>query len=306
MSTKDFYSILGVSRSASEQEIKKAYRRLARKYHPDVSKEPDAEQRFKEIGEAYEVLSNKQKRAAYDQFGSQWKAASGAGAGSGHWQHTQGGSSPFGASGNGGFGDFFENIFGQGGFGGQSRGGFGGFESSRGFSQTGDDVEAQITIDIADSYLGASRPMTLNIGGQRRTLNVKIPAGIKDGQKIRLAGQGKPGMGNGQNGDLLLQVHFRKDGYYRVDGSDVYYILQVAPWEAALGEKVSVPLPDGKHVDVKIPPSSSGGRKMRLRGRGLPAKQPGDFYVELQILLPKADTDKAKRAYAAFRQAFEA
>lgn len=303
MSDKNYYSILGVSRDASDQDIKKAYRRLARKYHPDVSKEANAEQHFKEIGEAYEVLGDKQKRAAYDQFGSHWKTTGGSGGA--QWQNS-GGGNPFGSAGGAGFGDFFENIFGQGGSPFSGNQGFGGQSGRRGagFSQQGESIESTITIDVSDSYQGTTRSMNLNVGGQRRTLSVKIPKGIKAGQKIRLSGQGNPGMGQGQNGDLFLKVEFNRDDRYRVDGHNVYYTLQVTPWEAALGEKVSVPLPDGKHVDVKIPANSSGGRKMRLRGRGLPAKQVGDFYIELQILLPKADTEQAKKAYQAFRDAF--
>lgn len=302
MSNKDYYQILGVSRDASEQDIKRAYRKLARKYHPDVSKEADAEQRFKEVGEAYEVLGNAEKRAAYDQFGSQWKAASGAGAGAGGWQGGFGGGNPFGDQ--AGFGDFFEDIFGRqgGGFSGFGRQGHG-----RGFARPGEDVNASITIDVADSYQGVQRSLSLRgNNGQVRSLSVKVPKGIKAGQKIRLAGQGGPGSNGGPNGDLFLEVKFDPNSRYRVDGNDVYYSLPVAPWEAALGAKVSVPLPDGKTIDMKIPQNSSGGRKLRLKGRGLPGRTPGDLYIELQIELPKADSDKAKQAYQAFKEAFEA
>ncbi|MFM2483834.1 DnaJ C-terminal domain-containing protein [Celerinatantimonas yamalensis] len=289
MSAKNYYDILGVARDASEPEIKKAYRRLAKKYHPDVSKEPDAEQHFKEVGEAYEALSDPQKRAAYDQFGSQWKAA---GAGARQSQHA--GGQPFSGA---GFGDFFEQAFGQ-------RGGFSGFEGSRGFQQTGEDIHSKIAIDVRDSYLGGQRSMTLNVAGQRRTLNVKIPRGIKAGQKVRLAGQGYVGRHGGPNGDLFLEIDFLESDVYRVEGTDVFYTLAIAPWDAALGAKVSVPLPDEKQVEMTIPANSSGGRKMRLRGRGLPAKVPGDLYIELQILLPKADNEKARQAYQTFKEAF--
>ncbi|MFM2481694.1 DnaJ C-terminal domain-containing protein [Celerinatantimonas sp. YJH-8] len=299
MSNKDYYQILGVSKDADEQAIKRAYRKLARKYHPDVSKEANAEQRFKEVGEAYEVLSNSQKRAAYDQYGSQWKAASGGGA-HGGWQNSSGfnGSNPFGGQGD--FGDFFENIFGQ------RSGGFSGFNQQGGaFRQSGEDVNARITIDVADSYSGAQRPISFRSpNGESRSLNVRIPKGIKPGQKIRLSGQGGAGSNGGAAGDLYLEVRFDPNSPYQIDGSDVSYQLSVAPWDAALGAKVSVPLPDGKMIDMKIPANSSGGRKLRLKGRGLPGKVPGDLYIELQIELPKADNDQARQAYQAFKNAF--
>ena len=300
MEFKDYYDIIGVKRGATQDEIKRAYRKLARKYHPDVSKEADAEQRFKEIGEAYEVLKDPEKRAAYDQLGANWQAGQ-------DFRPPPDWDQGFEFHGGGftdadaaEFSDFFESLFGRG-FGRQGR---------REFHARGDNTFARISIDVEDAYDGATRAITLKhseLGAdgrprvRERTLNVRIPRGVRQGQHIRLAKQGGPGMGKGEAGDLFLEVEFKPHPLYRVEGTDVFVDLPVAPWEAALGATIQVPTPSGK-VDMKIPPNSSAGRKLRLKGRGIPAKQPGDLYVVLKIVLPRADTEAARRAYAELEQ----
>ena len=295
MDYKDYYKTMGVDRKATQDEIKRAYRKLARKYHPDVSKEADAELKFKELGEANEVLKDPEKRAAYDQLGSNWNSQQGFQPppdwGSGF--EFRGG--PPGGGGDADFSDFFESLFGQG----RSTGG------SRGFHMHGEDHHAKILIDLEDSFKGASRSISLqmpevtpegHVVTRTRTLKVGIPKGIRQGQQIRLAGQGATGQGSGKAGDLYLEVEFRPHGYYRVEGADVYLELPVAPWEAALGASIKVPTPMGK-VGLKIPPDSQAGKKLRLKGRGIPAKTPGDLYVVVQIVLPPADNDKARELY---------
>ena len=303
MEFKDYYEIIGVDRKASQDEIKRAYRKLARKYHPDVSKEVDAEQRFKEVGEAYEVLKDPEKRAAYDQLGANWQAGQ-------DFRPPPDWDQGFEFHGGGftdadaaGFSDFFESLFGR--------------DSARGhtreFHARGENTFARVLIDLEDAYQGATRTISLkstDVGAdgrpqiRERTLNVRIPKGVREGQQIRLAKQGGAGYGKGEAGDLFLEVAFRPHPFYRVEGKHVYLDLPVAPWEAALGATIKLPTPAGR-VDLKIPPNSSGGRKLRLKGRGIPAKEPGDLYVVLQIALPKADSDKAKRAYAELRDAFD-
>jgi curved DNA-binding protein len=308
MEYKDYYKTLGVGRDATQDEIKKAYRKLARKHHPDVNKSTDAEARFKDLGEAYEVLKDPEKRAAYDQLGSGWRSGQDFRPPSG-WNPAGFGFSSGGATVDPSqFSDFFEMLFGGargarargGGFGGA---GFGGTAADP-FAGRGEDIEAKVLIDLEDAYHGATRQLSLQspevspdgrISRRARSLNVRIPKGIKQGQKIRLAGQGGRGLG-GEPGDLYLEVGFNAHRHYRVDGADVYLDLPVAPWEAALGAVVKVPTPSGI-VDVKIPAGSRGGRKLRLKGRGIPAKSPGDFYVALQISLPPATSDKARKVY---------
>lgn len=306
MEYKDYYKILDVARDASQDEIKRAYRKLARRYHPDVSKEADAENRFKEVGEAYEVLKDPEKRTAYDQLGANWKAGQDFRPPPGWDQGFEFRGGGFAGGDAGQFSDFFESLFGKAGF-----GGFGG--RGRAANMRGQDTHAHIVIDIEDAYLGASRTVTLkhsDIGAdghptvKERALNVRIPKGVRQGQSIRLSGQGGPGVGKGEAGDLYLEVEFRKHPFYTVEGRDVYLSLPVAPWEAALGAPVTVPTPSGK-VELRIPPGSAGGAKLRLKGRGIPASEPGDFYAVLQIALPPADTDRKKAAYQELAKAFK-
>ena len=308
MEFKDYYEIMGVKRDASQDEIKRDYRKLARKYHPDVSKEPDAEARFKEVGEAYEVLKDPEKRAAYDQLGANWKAGQDFRPppdwDQGFEFHGGGYTGGDAAS----FSDFFEELFGRAGY-SQSGARPGGAYQE--YSARGEDAHAKVLIDLEDAWHGAQRTITLKhteLGPdgrpqiKERTLNVKIPKGVKEGQHLRLAGQGSPGIGKGKAGDLYLEIAFKPHPLYRVEGKDVYLDLPVAPWEAALGAKVKVPTPTGV-VDLSIPAQSKGGQKLRLKGKGIPGKPAGDFYVVLQIALPPADTEAAKAAYKAFAEA---
>ena len=306
MEYRDYYEIMGVGRDATQDEIKRAYRKLARKYHPDVSKEADAEARFKEVGEAYEVLKDPEKRAAYDQLGADWKSGQ-------EFRPPPGWDQGFEFHGGGftgadaaGFSDFFETLFGRGGMGA----GFGG-RTAGGFHARGEDAHARVLIDLEDAYRGATRTLTLKhteLGAdgrprvRERTLNVRIPKGVRQGQQIRLSGQGDPGIGQGKAGDLYLEVAFQPHPHYHVEGADVYLDLPVAPWEAALGASVKVPTPTGA-VDMKIPPGSTSGRKLRLKGRGIPAKVPGDLYMVLKIALPPAATEADRAAYQAFEEA---
>jgi len=301
MEYKDYYAVLGVGRKATQDEIKRAYRKLARKYHPDVSKEADAEQKFKDVGEAYEVLKDPEKRIAYDQLGSNWNSQQGFRPppdwGAGFEFH----GSPRGSAQQGDFSDFFESLFGR------ARGQAGG---GRGFHMQGEDHHARILVDLEDSYNGASRSISLqmpevtpdgHVVSRQRTLKVNIPKGIRQGQQIRLGGQGARGHGSGRAGDLYLEIEFNPHRFYRVEGADVYLELPVAPWEAALGASVKVPTPSGA-IDLKIPPNSKAGKKLRLKGRGIPSKSPGDLYVVLQIALPPANDDKSREIYRRMRE----
>ncbi len=302
MEFKDYYKIMDVKRDATQDEIKRAYRKLARKYHPDVSKEADAEARFKEVGEAYEVLKDPEKRAAYDQLGANWKAGQ-------EFHPPPGWDAGFEFSGGGftggdasAFSDFFETLFGREFTGGGRRG--------SAYHAKGEDHHAKILIDLEDAYHGANRTITLQVPEldahgrlhtRQRTLKVHIPKGVKEGQRIRLAGQGAPGMGKGPAGDLYLEVAFKPHPFYRIEGRDLYIDLPLAPWEAALGAKVKVPTPGGV-VDLKIPPNSKAGRKLRLKGRGIPNKPAGDLYVVLQITLPPSNSEQAKALYRKMEQ----
>lgn len=308
MEFKDYYGIMGVKRDATRDEIKRAYRKLARKYHPDVSREADAEVRFKEVGEAYEVLKDPEKRAAYDRLGANWRAGQ-------EFRPPPDWDRGFEFHGGGftgvdagQFSDFFESLFGRGGIGG-------GFthQPRRDFHARGEDTYARVLIDLEDAYHGATRMLTLKQTAlspdgrpqtKERTLNVRIPKGVRQGQHIRLAGQGGTAIGKGGAGDLYLEVEFQPHRFYRVEGRDVFLDLPVAPWEAALGATIKVPTPSGS-VDLKIPANSAGGRKLRLHGRGIPAREPGDLYVVLQIALPAAATEAARAAYSAFEKALK-
>lgn len=286
MEFKDYYTIMGVARDATQDEIKRSYRKLARKYHPDVSSDADAEARFKEVGEAYEVLKDPEKRAAYDQLGAQWKSGQDFRPPPNWDQGFEFREGGYTQADSAEFSDFFESLFGGRG---RGRG-----PAHRQFRTRGEDHHAKVAVDLEDSYTGAQRGITLrapeltddgHVVLRERTLNVRIPKGIRSGQKIRLAGQGGPGMGGGPSGDLYLQVELNPHGLYRVDGRDVYLDLPVAPWEAALGATIKSPTPSGS-VDLRIPPNSNQGTRLRLKGKGIPGKEPGDMYVVLRIVLP--------------------
>jgi len=300
MQFKDYYQTLGVPRDAGADEIKKAFRRLARKYHPDVSKEADAEQRMREVNEAYAVLSDPEKRAAYDQLGQgyqtgqdfhpppDWDAG---------FEFSGRGFSPHEAA---DFSDFFAELFGsmggrQAGFG--TRGGP--------YQARGEDHHAKVLLDLEDAFSGATRQINLQVPAMdaqgrvrlnTRTLNVKIPRGVKEGQIIRLAGQGAAGAGAATAGDLLLEVRFKPHPRLRPEGRDLHLKLPVAPWEAALGAIIAVDLPGGS-VKVRIPEGAQSGRQLRVRGKGIPGEPPGDLLLDIQVVLPPADSPKARQLY---------
>jgi curved DNA-binding protein len=306
MEYRDYYQLLGVARTATAEEIKKSYRRLARKYHPDVSKEKDAEQKFKEVQEAYEVLKDPEKRAAYDQLGSEWKSgqqfrpppdwASGF--------EFSGGARPGAGGAHGfdgeGFSDFFSSLFG-----GASP--FGG--GARRAPRQGRDHHARIDIDLEEAFGGGSRTLELkrpdmkadgSLDVRAHTVRVSIPVGVTDGQLIRLAGQGERSAGGARAGDLYLEVHVRPHRLYQLEGRDVTLTLPIAPWEAALGATVTVPTLGGP-VDMQIPGGAQSGQKLRLRGRGLPGQPPGDAYVQLKIVVPPASSPEVRAVYEEMR-----
>ncbi len=315
MEYKDYYKVMGVERSATADELKRAHRKLARKYHPDVSKEPDAEARFKELAEAYDVLKDAEKRAAYDQLGSNWNAGQDFRPPP-EWQARQrsgaADADPFAAGQHADHSEFFDSLFrNMGAAGGGSSTGQG-QRRREAFDMQGQDQHAKIQINIEDSYAGATRTIELRtpvetpdgrVQMQNRSIEFVIPKGIRAGQHIRLAGQGAPGMGHGSAGDLYLDVEFLPHDRYRADKHDVYMDLPITPWEAALGAEVEAPTPTG-WLEVKVPAGSANGRKLRLKGRGLPGKTPGDFYFVLQVALPAADTAAAKQAYTDLAAAF--
>jgi curved DNA-binding protein len=297
MEFQDYYQTLGVKQGAGDDEIKAAYRKLARKYHPDKNKEAGAEDKFKAISEAYEVLHDKQKRAAYDNLraggyrgGDQFRPPPG-------WQQQAPGGFEFrdfgGGADAGGFSDFFESLFGGRGAGGRAQRG----------PMRGNDIRAGVEIDLRTAYSGGKQRLGLRDATGERTLEVNIPAGILPGKVIRLGGQGEPGYNGGPSGDLLLEVQVRDDPQFKLHERDIEVEVPVSPWEAALGAKVPVPTLGG-HVELKIPAGSRSGRKLRLKGRGMPGAAPGDQIVVLSIQTPSADNDKAKAAYAAFEKAF--
>lgn len=299
MEFKDYYTIMGLARDATQDDIKRAYRKLARKYHPDVSKEADAEDRFKEVGEAYEVLKNPEKRAAYDQLGENWKSGE-----EFHPPPDWDAGFEFHGGGTEGmdeaaFSDFFESLFGH-----ASRTSPG-QHSRQQYEARGEDHHAKVLIDIVDSYRGAKRTISLrtpelddsgHLVLKNRSLNVQIPKGVKQGQRIRLAGQGAKGFGSGKPGDLYLEIEFKPHPLYRVQQRDVYLELPVTPWEAALGGKIKVPTPDAP-VELTLPPNTSTGSKLRLKGKGIPGKPPGDIYVIPKVILPDASSEKARELY---------
>lgn len=303
MNYKDYYKIIGLEKTASEDDIKKSYRKLARKFHPDVSKEKDAEIRFKEINEAYEVLRDKEKRAAYDQLGSNWKSGQSGFTPPPNWQDNyQQGHAGFNGQGQGDFSDFFESLFG-----GNSNNQQGSSRSRR--SIQGQDSQAKILIDLQDAYTGITRSFTvrdrvMNEHGREqakvRTLKVNIPKGIKSGQKIRLQKQGGAGVGGAKNGDLYIEVGFNPDSKYVVEGVNITTELAISPWQAALGDKVKVPTPAG-NIDLSLPKLVSSGTKMRLKGRGIPNKTVGDFFVKLKIVFPKSLSVEEETLYQSLK-----
>lgn len=303
MEYKDYYQIMGVARNATQAEIKQTYRKLARQYHPDVSKEASAEARFKEIGEAYEVLKDPEKRAAYDRLGERWKNGQEFQPPPGWDQGFEFHGGQFSQADASQFSSFFESLFGR-------RYKSGGPGQTHGFDLKGQDSHAKISIDLEDVFQGAVRSLMLQhteLGPEgrpqikERTLNVRIPKGIRQGQHIRLAGQGSAGQGQGKAGDLYLEVMLKPHPLYKVDGKDISMELPVAPWEAALGGIVQVPTPQGG-VDLKIPANSQSGQKLRLKERGIPGTTPGDLYVVLKIVLPPAESEQAKAFYQDMKQ----
>jgi curved DNA-binding protein len=320
MEYRDYYQIMGVARTATADEIKKSYRRLARKYHPDVSKEKDAEKRFKEVQEAYEVLKDPEKRAAYDQLGSDYKQGQqfrpppdwGSGfefrggprqgrarAGAPHTEEFEDAE---------GFSDFFSSLFGQRGFGGGGAGGGNPFGGAG--ARAARDHHARVDIDLEEAYAGTTRTLELKrpdlkpdgtLDLKTHTVKVTIPAGVTEGQLIRLAGQGEQSTGGGKPGDLYLEVHMKPNRLFQLDGRDVTLTLPITPWESALGATVTVPTLGGG-VDMRIPPNSQSGQKLRLRGRGLPGQTPGDQYIQLKIVVPPANTPEAKAVFEDMKQ----
>ena len=314
MEFHDYYKVLGVERSATADQIKTAYRRLARKFHPDVSKEPNAEERFKEVQEAYEVLRDPEKRAAYDQLGSQWKSGEqfrpppdwGSGfefSGRPNGARRRGGRARGGGTAAEGgfaredFSDFFSSLFG------------GGSPFAQSGVHAGRDHHARIDVSLEEAFQGTTRTLELKrpevrsdgtMELQSHTVRVSIPAGVTEGQLIRLAGQGEPASGGGTAGDLYLEVHVEPHRRFQLDGRDVTLTLAVAPWEAALGASVTVPTLAGD-VELRVPAGSQSGQKLRLRGRGLPGQTPGDQYVQLKVVLPPADSPQAKALYEEMR-----
>jgi curved DNA-binding protein len=312
MKYKDYYATLGLERGATQDDIKRAYRKLARKYHPDLSKLDDTEARFKEVGEAYEVLKDPEKRTAYDRMGSEWQ--------NGqefqpppNWDEGfefrgRGGEPHHGPNDDANLDDFFASMFGHAQRTHRQHGG----QHGAAPAMAGQDHHAKVLIDLEEAYRGAQRSITLqmpvvdaqgNVTLHSRTLNVTLPKGIKAGQHLRLAGQGGPGLGDAPAGDLFLEIAFRDHPRFRIDERDVSLDVPVAPWEAALGAQVEVPTPDGT-VEITVPKGSAAGRRLRLKGKGIPGNPAGDLYVVLNIVLPPADTGQAEEAYAAMRQAF--
>ena len=317
MKFRDYYETLGVARGATEAEIKSAYRKMARKFHPDVNKEPGAEEQFKQIGEAYAVLKDTEKRAAYDRFGENWKSGQDFtpppnwNEGFEYSDSGYGGSHPgYGGGFEGDQSEFFESLFGRG----KHRQGGRGGNPRQGMNLKGQDHHAKILIDLADAYNGAKRTIALHmpvqdasghVSTQERKLDVSIPKGIKAGQNLRLSGQGGPGVGEGPAGDLYLEIEFHPNAIYRVEGKDVFIDIPLAPWEAALGTTVKVPTPAGSTLELKIPAGTVAGRKMRLKGKGIPSSEPGDLYAVPSIALPPADIESQKEAYQIFEKAFD-
>ncbi len=304
MEFKDYYEVLGVPRDATVEQIRKAYRQRARRFHPDVSKEPNAEARMKEINEANAVLSDPERRAAYDAIGQgrhggeefrpppDWDAG---------FEHAGAG---FSAGEAADYSDFFAELFGRMGAAPRGRAGAPGARAA--FHARGEDHHARIMLDLEDAWRGATRQITLRMPQldaqghvvlASRTLDVRIPRGVREGQLIRLAGQGAPGHGGAPAGDLFLEVHFKPHARFRIDGRNLLADLPVAPWEAALGAVVPVTLPDAGVLKVRIPAGAQSGRQLTVRGRGVPGDPAGDLELTVRVVLPPADTPQAKALY---------
>jgi curved DNA-binding protein len=309
---RDYYETLGVSKTASDDEIRSAFRKLARKYHPDVAKDKKtAEEKFKEINEAYEVLSDPEKRKKYDQLGANWNQPGGfqpppdwsGGAQPGgyyQWSGGDGGGIDFEFGGTG-FSDFFEAFFG----GGRGRSAFGGFGQRERTAERGSDVEADIMVTLEEALHGATRQVSLRRGGSKKveTYQVKIPRGVREGQRIRLAGQGEAGERGGKSGDLFLRVRLARHPDFTVEGADLIHEVRIEPWQAVLGDQLVVPTLEG-NARLKIPPGTQGGQRFRLRGRGLPgvSGNRGDLYVVVQIAVPKKLSEREREIWEQFGQ----
>ena len=311
MEYKDYYSTLGVSKQASSDDIQKAYRKLARKYHPDVNRSPGAEDKFKEITESYEVLKDPEKRKTYDRFGKDWKSfAGGRGAPPPGFENIR---FDFGGAGGSGFSSFFDALFGGAGggspFGGAGRGnpfaggdpfGGGGFGGGAGFTSRGQDQEASILLTLEEAARGGAREISVTdpATGQGKSYKINLPRGVKAGQKIRLAGRGGPGAGSGSAGDLYLKVELQPNRRFRLEGLDLYTDLTVSPWEAALGAEATVRTLDGA-VKVRVPPGSSTGRKIRLKERGFPSPKgaAGNLYAEIKVAVPGELSKKERQLF---------
>lgn len=311
MEFKDYYAALGVAKTATADEIKKAFRKLARQHHPDISKAADATERMSALNEAHDVLSDPARRAAYDTLAANPRART-----DGGFQpppdRDAGFDFPDMAADRGDHSDFFEQLFGRAARAQRQQGHAGPFDGAHA-PQRGADHHARIELDITDAYLGAERTVTLRsarldeagrVVNEQRNLQIQIPKGLHEGQHIRLAGRGGAGFGAAPAGDLLLEVAFKPDPRWRAEGRDVYQRVPLAPWEAMLGTTATIHTPDGQ-TDVHIPAGWKAGRKLRLKGRGIPGTPPGHLYLELEVALPPADSDAARAAYAAMASAFE-
>lgn len=302
---KNFYEILGVAKDATAEQIKKAYRKLARKYHPDISKETDAEEKMQEINVAYDTLSNEEKKKQYDFELEHPNGFQNFGSGSGQYYQDHNQQHDFSG---------FEDLFGRfgAGFGGSDYG-YQRNQRQQHASYKGDDQHASLEIDLDIAFHGATQNITLqiptlNVYGeaevQRKTLEVKIPKGMKDGQQIRLSGQGQTGINGGSNGDLYIEIHYKHTEKIRLEGADIYLSVDVSPWEAALGQAIEIQTPAGNKVQVSLPKNSRTGQQLRLKDKGIPSKTPGNLYLILNIVNPPANTDAEQAAYQAFADAF--
>ncbi len=312
---KNYYEDLGVSRTATSDEIKKAYRKLARKYHPDVSKEADAEAKMQAINVAYDTLSNEEKKKQYDfELDNPYANAGGFGGQAGG--HGADGSQFYRQSTGADGQDYsgFEDLFGRfgGGFGGGHQQDFGQRGSRQQRSYKGEDQHASIEVPIEVAYEGSTQSITLQIPTynaygepevQRKTLQVKIPKGMKEGQQIRLSKQGQAGINGGENGDLYLEIQYQDTQRIRVEGADVFYTVDVTPWEAALGQNIEIDTPAGK-VKVTVPKNAKNNQQLRLKDKGIPNKTPGHLYLVINIVYPKAETEKQQKAYQTFADEF--